>query len=130
SPAKNLNFTQRLSLSLMRRSGDMPILRSIITPLYFDGAPHCLGRAGELDKQTVPGRSDDATVMLCNPAIYELMTIRLQQFSRTKSLSALPESSSRHCKPPRCVAPPRGRPPTSAPTISTCGLLRPSGRVT
>ena len=45
---------------------------------------------------------------------------------RTKSRSASPVSSSRHCRRPRCAAPPRGRRPTSAPTISTCARLRPS----
>ena len=29
---------------------------------------------------------------------------------RTRSRSASPASSSRHCRPPRCAAPPRGRP--------------------
>jgi TolB-like protein len=40
--------------------------------------------------------------------------------SRTRSLSASPESLSRRCKRPRCAAPPRGRRPISPPTISTC----------
>src|ERR1700730_11737301 len=66
--------------NVMRRSGDVPILRSMM-PRYTSTAHRTASiRAGEFDKQTVPGRFDDATVMLCNPRIYELMAIRLQPF--------------------------------------------------
>jgi TolB-like protein len=58
---------------------------------------------------------------------------------RTKSLSALPESSNRHCGPRKPCVRPRARRAISAPTISTCarwqrifrerknGFLTPSG---
>lgn len=49
-------------------------------PLHLDGAPHRLGRASELDEQTVAGRSYNATVIFRNLSICEIMAICLQPF--------------------------------------------------
>jgi hypothetical protein len=52
-------------------------------PLYLDGTPYRLGRAGELHEQTAAGRPRDATVMLRNLVIYELLAMSLQPFEST-----------------------------------------------
>jgi hypothetical protein len=51
--------------------------------LYLDGAAYRLGRAGELHEQTAAGRPYDATVMLLNLGIHELLATSLEPFEST-----------------------------------------------